>query len=76
MSPLLSGYNTSRSPTASPPPAHPLPAYLAVIVASTTTKSGSQISGDTAHIVIVKTNPGCNTNPAHAGTGTVFATLC
>ena len=29
-----------------------------------------------AKIVIVKTNPGYQPDPAHAGTGTVVATLC
>ena len=59
-----------------PPPAGPLPTYMAVLVASTITKSGSQISGNTPHIVLVKTNAGYDANPGHAGTGTVIATLC
>jgi hypothetical protein len=45
-----------------------LPAYMAVVVASSVTKSGSTIGGDTPEIVIVKTDPG-------AGTGTVVARL-
>ena len=69
------GWSTDPGNSA-PPPAGPLPAYMAVIVASKITKSGSQISGDTAHIVIVKTNPGYDANPGHAGTGTVVATIC
>jgi hypothetical protein len=59
-----------------PPPAGSLPAYMAVIVASSITQSGSTISGDTMHIVIVKTNAGYAPNPGHAGTGTVVAQLC
>ena len=59
-----------------PPPAGPLPTYMAVLVTSTTTKSGSQINGNTPHIVLVKTNSGYDANPGHAGTGTVIATLC
>jgi hypothetical protein len=60
----------------SPPPNGPLPAYMAVVVASQTSKSGNKISGNTVHIVVVKTNPGYDSNPGHAGTGTVVATIC
>ena len=60
----------------SPPPAGPLPAYMAVIVTSSTSKSGSKISGTIVAIVLVKTDPGYQANPGHAGTGTVVATLC
>jgi hypothetical protein len=59
-----------------PPPAGPLPAYMAVIVTSSASKSGSQISGNTVHIVIVKTNAGYDSNPGHPGTGTVVGTIC
>lgn len=60
----------------SPPPVGPLPAYMAVIVTSKATQSGSQISGNTVAIVIVKTDSGYTNDPGHAGTGTVVATLC
>ena len=50
--------------------------YIAVIVSSSITKSGSTISGDTIKIVIVQTDPGYAGNPGHAGTGKVVATLC
>jgi hypothetical protein len=59
-----------------PPPNGPLPAVMGVIVSSKITKSGSQISGDTVHIVVVKTNPGYQPNPGHVGTGTVEAQVC
>jgi hypothetical protein len=59
-----------------PPPAGPLPAYMAIIVSSSVGKSGSSISGDTPHIVIVKTNPGYAPDPGHAGTGTVVGIVC
>ena len=59
-----------------PPPAGPLPDHMAVIVTSSYSKSGSAISGDTVHIVIVKTNPGYEPNPGHPGTGTVEAQVC
>ena len=60
----------------SPPPAGPLPAYMAVVVTSASAQSGSEIYGNTVAIVIVKTNAGYQNDPGHAGTGTVVATLC
>jgi uncharacterized repeat protein (TIGR01451 family) len=59
-----------------PPPDGPLPTFMAVIVTSSVGKDGSQISGDTVHIVVVKTDPGYAANPGHAGTGTVVAVVC
>ena len=59
-----------------PPPSGPLPAYMAVIVSSNVTKSGAQISGNTAHIVVVRTDSGYQPDPGHAGTGTVVSQVC
>ncbi len=59
-----------------PPPAGPLPKYMAVIVINSAAKSGPTISGNTPHIVIVKTNPGYAPDPGHAGTGTVVSQAC
>ena len=67
---------TSRPGNSTPPPAGPLPSYMAVIVSSKVSQSGSSISGNTVHLVVVKTNPGYESNPGHAGTGTVVATIC
>jgi hypothetical protein len=53
-----------------------VPLYMAVIVASQVTKSGSTISGDTRHVVVVKTDPGYGPNPGHPGTGSVVAQIC
>jgi hypothetical protein len=60
---------TSTGGSSSNPPAAPLPAYMAVVVASSVDKSGSTITGNITQIVIVKTDPGY-------GTGTVVALLC
>jgi hypothetical protein len=71
------GVNWSSDPgNSSTPPAGPLPDFMAVIVSSSITQSGSAISGDTAHIVIVQTNGGYAPSPGHAGTGTVVAVVC
>ena len=74
--PQCGGTWTTDPGNSSPPPAGPLPAYMALIVSSKISKSGSQISGNTVAIVIVKTNSGYKNDPGHAGTGTVVATLC
>jgi hypothetical protein len=49
---------------------------MTVIGSSKISKSGSAISGDTVHVVVVKTNPGYAPNPGHAGTGTVVRQVC
>jgi hypothetical protein len=49
---------------------------MGVIVTSTAGKDGSATSGDTVHIVVVKTKPGYAPDPGHAGTGTVVAVVC
>jgi hypothetical protein len=67
---------TTDPGNSTPPPAGPLPEYMAMIVSSSVSKSGSEISGDTPHVVVVKTNPGYAPNPGHAGTGTVVAQIC
>ena len=59
-----------------PPPSTPLPSYLAVIVTSSASKTGSQVFGNTVHVVVVMTNPGYAYDPGHSGTGTVVATVC
>jgi hypothetical protein len=65
----------TTSPGNSPPPPASVPTYMAVIVSSSIGQSGSTISGDAPHIVIVKTDPGYSGNPGHEGTGTVVAVL-
>ena len=73
----MCGMNWTAAPgNSSNPPQPPFPDYMAVIVSSTITKSGSTISGDTEHVIIVKTNPGYASDPGSAGTGTVAAVIC
>jgi hypothetical protein len=57
------------------PPAS-VPRYLAVVVTSAVGKSGSEIGGDTARIVVVETQTGYGPAPGHAGSGTVVARVC
>jgi hypothetical protein len=49
---------------------------MAVIVSSSIGKSGSAISGDDVHVLIVQVNPGYGPQPSTPGTGTVVAQLC
>jgi len=77
VAPTTCGTRWTTGPGNSPdPPVGPLPTYMAVLVTSSVTKSGSSISGTTSHIVIVKTDAGYKNDPGHAGTGTVVATVC
>jgi len=77
----LNGSSMCRVPwstdpgNSTPPPAGPLPSYMAVIVTSASTKSGSQISGNVVRLVIVQTNAGYKGDPGHAGTGSVITTI-
>lgn len=60
----------------SPPPTSGVPSYMGVVVTSSVTKSGSNISGNSLHIVVVKVNPGYTPTPSTHGTGTIVATFC
>ncbi len=74
--PTCGGTWSGRSGDSGHPVQGPLPSYLGVAVSSAVSKQGSSLSGDVAHIVVVKTSPGYSSNPGHAGTGSVVATLC
>ena len=67
---------TTGPGNSAPPPAGPLPEYMAVAVTNKATKSGSAITGTTIAVVIVRTNAGYSSNPGHIGTGTVVARIC
>ena len=67
-------WTTGPGNSAGPPAT--IPTYMAVIVSSSVTKTGSTIAGGVVHMVVVKTDPGYGPNPGHAGTGTVVATIC
>jgi hypothetical protein len=69
-------YTTDTGNSTPPPAANAIPQYMGVIVSSHVTQSGSTISGDIRHIVVVNTDPGYQPNPGHPGTGTVVAAVC
>jgi hypothetical protein len=49
---------------------------MAVLVANSVTKTGTNINGSWNKIVVVQTNPGYSPNPGHPGTGRIVATFC
>jgi hypothetical protein len=66
----------STDPGSSSGPPATVPSYMAVAVASTVTKSGSTISGNSPKLVVVHTRSGYGPAAGHTGTGTVVATIC
>jgi photosystem II stability/assembly factor-like uncharacterized protein len=66
---------TTQPGDSSAPPAT-IPTYMGVLVASSVSKSGSEISGDAPSIVVVKVDPGYAPEPGSPGTGTVVAKVC
>lgn len=70
------GDTWTTGPGNSPHPPEDVPPVITVLVASSVTKSGSEISGDIVQIVQVATDPGYGPNPGHPGTGRIVATLC
>lgn len=71
------GVNWTTAPgNSAPPPSGPLPTFMGVIVTSSVNKSGSAISGNSIHIVVIQVSPGYDSNPGHAGSGTVVAQIC
>ena len=74
--PAVCGLPWTTSPGNSPDPPDTVPAYMGVLVSSSTSKSGSTISGNTTSIVVVAVDPGYADNPGKPGRGMVIATYC
>jgi hypothetical protein len=74
--PPACGGTWKTDPGNSAPPPATVPRTITVLVASAITKSGSVISGNIPKMVIVMTDPGYDSNPGHAGTGTVVSVSC
>lgn len=59
--------------------AHPpdvVPSYTAVLIAGTITKNDPEVTGDTVHVALVRTDPGYGPDPGQAGTGTIVYMIC
>jgi hypothetical protein len=52
-----------------------VPSYMLVLVSSAVRQNGAVISGDAAHWVVVRTDPGYAADPGHPGTGIVVAAV-
>ena len=63
---------TSVKGNSAPPPDGPLPAVIDVLVTSSVTQSGSSVSGTVVGVAHVATADGYDSNPGHAGTGSVL----
>jgi hypothetical protein len=74
--PPVCGGTWSTDTGNSTPPPPTIPAVMGVIVSSNVTQSGSVITGNIVHVVIVKTNPGYAPNPGSPGTGKILGFLC
>ena len=70
------GITLSGTPGNSTHPPATVPAFMGVLVPTTITKTGSDISSVVWSIVVVQTNAGYENNPGHAGTGIVVAQFC
>jgi alpha-tubulin suppressor-like RCC1 family protein len=83
------GTNWATEPGDDSGPPKSVPAYMAVIVASQIGEDDEraaraphdgeeeeEVRGNSVEIVVVKTNPGYEPNPGHAGTGTVVGVVC
>jgi len=70
------GSTWTTDPGNSTPPPASVPGLMAVIVTNHVTKSGSTISGNIVHIVVVRNDPGYAPNPGHDGTGTIVGIVC
>jgi hypothetical protein len=73
--PACGGSWVSGTGNSSAPP-QAVPAYMAVVVASSIAKSGSAVAGGVSQIVVVHTDAGYAPNPGHPGTGTIVAQVC
>jgi hypothetical protein len=74
--PPTCGSSWSTAPGNSSNPPATIPQFMEVIVSTTVSKSGPSITGDTAEVVLVETNPGYAGDPGHPGTGTVVSVIC
>ncbi len=70
------GASWTSDPGNSSKPPSSIPVNMVVVVASAITASGSTISGNIKHLVVVHVAPGYGPNPGHDGSGTIIGTIC
>ncbi len=69
-----STWSTDTGNSSGPPAT--VPSFVAVLVTSSVSQTGSVVSGTVSEIVLVRTNPGYLNDPGDPGTGTVVAIIC
>jgi hypothetical protein len=74
--PPACGTTWTTSPGNSSKPPASIPSFMGVVVSSSIGKSGSVITGDSVHLVVVQTDPGYQPNPGHDGTGKIVGVFC
>jgi hypothetical protein len=74
-SPICVGSWSAHPGDSSAPPAT-VPAYTAVLVSSDITRDEAQISGNSIHIALVRTDAGYGPSPDSPGTATVVYMIC
>ena len=74
--PPTCGGTWASDPGNSSGPPSSIPPFITVIAASSITQSGSEITGNIPEMVLIRTDPGYEPNPGHAGTGTVLSVGC
>ena len=70
------GGTWSSAPGNSSHPPDTLPTYMAVVVTSSIAGDRPRVSGNTASVVVVRTDPDYAPDPGAAGTGAVVAVVC
>lgn len=70
------GGDWSSLPGDSSSPPSGVPGYMAVIETGEVVKQGRDISGQARGVAVIKTEPGYQPNPGHAGSGTLIAQIC
>lgn len=74
--PPTCGSTWSTSPANSAGPPDNVPSYMAAVVSSSITQSGSTISGNAPAVIVLQTAGGYAPDTGHTGTGTVAAVVC
>jgi uncharacterized repeat protein (TIGR01451 family) len=67
---------STRPGNSSNPPNGPLPDAMAIIVTGNVMKNGAVLSGVVKQIIVVRPEPGYDSNPGHAGYGQVLFEVC
>jgi hypothetical protein len=74
-SPACGARWSTQPGNSSAPPAR-LPSQILVIVTNSATQTGSLVSGNIIHVIMVNVDPGYGPAPGHNGTGKIASVIC